>query len=120
MKQPATAKGHVSERISPLNIVTFRRSSAIFGRFFCSPFPAADGRHVIAMFLDVLFVFDQLVVDRLLEVGGLAPSCGKRSITSSTRWKRSRSFITTMSNGVVVVPSSLKPRTCMLLWLVRR
>src|SRR5581483_2448060 len=32
---------------------------------------------------------------------------GTRSITSMTRWKRSRSFSITMSNGVVVVPSSL-------------
>ena len=32
---------------------------------------------------------------------------GTRSITSITRWKRSRSFSMTMSNGVVVVPSSL-------------
>ena len=32
---------------------------------------------------------------------------GTRSITSITRWKRSRSLSITMSNGVVVVPSSL-------------
>ena len=31
---------------------------------------------------------------------------GHRSMTSMTRWKRSRLFIITMSNGVVVVPSS--------------
>ena len=36
-----------------------------------------------------------------------SPSAGTRSITSMTRWKRSRSFSITMSNGVVVVPSSL-------------
>ena len=35
------------------------------------------------------------------------PSPGTRSITSMTRWKRSRSLSMTMSNGVVVVPSSL-------------
>ena len=35
------------------------------------------------------------------------PSCGTRSITSITRWKRSMSLSMTMSNGVVVVPSSL-------------
>src|SRR5262249_13096803 len=39
---------------------------------------------------------------------------GSRAITSITRWKRSRSFSMTMSNGVVVVPSSLYPRTCRL------
>src|SRR5665647_2543556 len=32
---------------------------------------------------------------------------GTRFATSMTRWKRSRVFSTTMSNGVVVVPSSL-------------
>src|SRR5262249_1904843 len=32
---------------------------------------------------------------------------GTRSTTSPARWKRSRSFSTVMSNGVVVVPSSL-------------
>ena len=36
-----------------------------------------------------------------------AASPGTRSITSITRWKRSRSLSITMSNGVVVVPSSL-------------
>ena len=36
-----------------------------------------------------------------------SPRPGTRSITSITRWKRSRSFSMTMSNGVVVVPSSL-------------
>src|SRR5436190_13951376 len=35
------------------------------------------------------------------------PSPGTRSITWATRWKRSMSFIITMSKGVVVVPSSL-------------
>ena len=39
------------------------------------------------------------------------PSHGTRSITSITRWNRSRSLSMTMSNGVVVVPSSLYPRT---------
>ena len=34
-------------------------------------------------------------------------SPGTRSITSITRWKRSMSLRTTMSNGVVTVPSSL-------------
>src|SRR5438128_7900840 len=47
-------------------------------------------------------------------------SPGTRSITSMTRWKRSRSLSITMSKGVVVVPSSLYPRTWMLSWLVRR
>ena len=36
-----------------------------------------------------------------------SPSPGTRSMTSITRWKRSRSLSITMSNGVVVVPSSL-------------
>ena len=37
----------------------------------------------------------------------LVASPGTRSSTSITRWNRSRSFSITMSNGVVVVPSSL-------------
>src|SRR5581483_6209498 len=48
------------------------------------------------------------------------PSDVTRSITSITRWKRSRSLSMTMSNGVVVVPSSLYPRTCRFAWFVRR
>ena len=48
---------------------------------------------------------------RLPSPAGCAPparrATGTRSITSITRWKRSRSFSITMSNGVVVVPSSL-------------
>src|SRR5690349_505065 len=48
------------------------------------------------------------------------PRDGTRSITSITRWKRSRSFRITMSNGVVTVPSSLYPRTWRLAWFVRR
>src|SRR5690349_15083739 len=34
--------------------------------------------------------------------------CGSRSMTSITRWNRSRSFSMTMSNGVVVVPSAVR------------
>src|SRR5215211_4508082 len=45
---------------------------------------------------------------------------GTRSMTSITRWNRSRSLSMTMSNGVVVVPSSLYPRTWRLAWFVRR
>jgi hypothetical protein len=37
----------------------------------------------------------------------VAASPGTRSMTSMTRWNRSRSLSITMSNGVVVVPSSL-------------
>ena len=47
-----------------------------------------------------------------------APSPGTRSMTSATRWKRSSRLRTTMSNGVVVVPSSMKPRTWKLSWFV--
>ena len=42
------------------------------------------------------------------------PSPGTRSITSITRWNLSMSLSTSMSNGVVVVPSSRYPRTCRL------
>src|SRR4029450_2140173 len=55
-----------------------------------------------------------------LAYAALGPSFGTRSITSLTKWKRSRSFSTHISNGVLVVPSSLYPRTCGLRWGVRR
>ena len=41
------------------------------------------------------------------EMAAPAPRPGTRSTTSITRWNRSRSLSITMSNGVVVVPSSL-------------
>ena len=44
---------------------------------------------------------------RLFHFPARGPSAGTRSITSITRWNRSRSFSITMSNGVVVVPFSL-------------
>ena len=48
-------------------------------------------------------------VDHLLAepAAAVAAGPGTRSMTSMTRWKRSMSLSTTMSNGVVVVPSSL-------------
>ncbi len=46
---------------------------------------------------------------RIISATSLARAArpGTRAITSRTRWNRSASFRTTMSNGVVVVPSSL-------------
>ena len=53
---------------------------------------------------------------------------GTRRIASAARWKRLISFITTIWNGVVVVPCSLKPRTwmrstsgcpCTISWIAR-
>ena len=52
-------------------------------------------------------VLDQLVAHFLLEVGGTRAQAGQTVDDVLTRWKRSRSFRTTMSKGVVVVPSSL-------------
>ena len=37
--------------------------------------------------------------------------CGELWIASITKWKRDTRFFTVMSNGVVVVPCSMKPRT---------
>src|SRR5215813_14939625 len=71
------------------------------------PAPARDLRHVVAVLPNVVLVLDQLLLDRLIEIGGAGPSCGSWSITASTRWKRSMSLSTTMSKRVVVVPSSL-------------
>ena len=51
---------------------------------------------------------DPLVDHQLADVARPATrGPGTRSITSITRWNRSRSLSITMSNGVVVVPSSL-------------
>ena len=52
-------------------------------------------------------VVDELVADRLLGVGGARTKLWHAIDHVATRWKRSRSFSTHMSNGVVVVPSSL-------------
>ena len=68
------------------------------------PAPVTDFRHVLAVLGNVALVLDQLIAQGLLDCA--ASRVGTRSITSPARWKRSRSF-TTMSNGVVVVPSSL-------------
>src|ERR1019366_483411 len=46
-------------------------------------------------------------LSRCFSVIPASPVCGRRSIVSITRWNRSRSFSTVMSNGVVMVPSSL-------------
>ena len=58
----------------------------------------ADGLHFAAR-LDASAVREHC--------GARARIFGTRSMTSDTRWKRSRSLSTTMSKGVVVVPSSL-------------
>ena len=60
-----------------LHVVTFRRSAAFPGRPLLCPLPAADRRHVIAVSFDVLLVLDQLLVDRLLEVGRSGAELGK-------------------------------------------
>ena len=89
-----------------LNIISFGRSAAGLELIVPGPPPATNLRHVVAVPVDVLLVIDELVVNRLLEIRKRAPSCGNRSTTSSHRCNRSSSFITAMSNGVVVVPSS--------------
>ena len=72
------------------------------------PEPVADFRHVLPVAVDVLTVLDQLVARAV--ASGRRPRCrvcGRRSMASITRWKRSRSLSTVMSNAVVMVPSSL-------------
>ena len=49
------------------------------------PFPVANFGHVLAVFVDVLFVLDQFVADGLFDVGGAGAELGTRSITSATR-----------------------------------
>src|SRR5262245_5200023 len=52
-----------------LDIVSFRGSCAGAQGLFESPFPTGNLRHVVAVTSDVLLVFDQLLMNRLLEVG---------------------------------------------------
>ena len=89
-----------------LRLVVVGRVGAAGARL-AAPTPVPNLRHVLAVLRDVVLVIDEASRDRLLRVAARAPRCGTRSMTSSTRWKRSMSFNTTMSNGVVVVPSSL-------------
>ena len=65
------------------------------------PAPAADGWIVLAV-----------------GPGARSAKPGTLSMTSITRWNRSRLLSMTISNGVVVVPSSRKPRTWKFWWLV--
>jgi len=76
------------------------------------PFPVPDFGQVEAVLHDVLLVRDKPFPDNLLHGSPFGASRGSRSITSWTRWNRSRSFKTVMSKVVVIVPSSLYPRTC--------
>ena len=72
------------------------------------PGEAADRGVVLAVLAGVR-AGAQAGVDHVLPQVRRAASArpGTRSITSITRWNRSRSFSITMSKGVVVVPSSL-------------
>lgn len=62
------------------------------------------------MLADLMFVLDQFVLQGLLGICGSGRQTGPTSMTSPTRWKPSRSLSTHMSNDVVMVPFSLKPR----------
>src|SRR4051812_44214753 len=55
---------------SALHVVPLRRSASQRRRLLSAPFPAADGRNVVAVLFDVLLVLDQFVVNRLLEISG--------------------------------------------------
>ena len=77
------------------------------GRRGCRPAPVGHVGRVLAVFACVGAVAQALVHHLLAECAARSDSPGTRSITSITRWKRSRSLSITMSNGVVVVPSSL-------------
>ncbi len=72
-----------------------------------SPLPVANLRHVLAVLVDVLLVLDQLVFQLLFQVDALVAGLRQAVDGVQTRWKRSRSFNTVMSKGVVMVPSSL-------------
>ena len=76
-------------------------------RIVVGPLPVADLGHVLAVLAGVGAVPSRSSTICWRSVAARGPSPGTRSMTSMTRWKRSRSLSITMSNGVVVVPSSL-------------
>src|SRR5918995_4910922 len=57
------------------DVVGFRRTDPA-GRCRLAPLPARDIGHVVAVARDVFLVLDQLVLDRLLGVGGPRPELG--------------------------------------------
>ena len=71
------------------------------------PRPVADVRVVLAVLAGPRPRSSRRSTISWRRCAGPPPRPGTRSITSMTRWKRSRSLSMTMSNGVVVVPSSL-------------
>lgn len=70
------------------------------------PLPVEDFGHILTDLVDVVLVGDELVVHLLDQVRALVAQLGRCSRASLTRWKRSISFCTRISNGVVMVPSS--------------
>ena len=73
--------------------------------------PVADVGHVLEVLDDVGVVLGEPLLAPRHEVarpGGVRRALLRASIT---RWYRDALLRTTMSNGVVVVPSSMKPRT---------
>src|SRR5438445_751570 len=65
------------------NVVPFGGSAPRTRGTFLTPLPAADGRNVVAMPGDVLLVLDQLLVDRLLEIGGSGAQLPQQAMTTS-------------------------------------
>lgn len=53
-----------------LDVVAFRRPSSSGFRFVLSPSPAADLRRVLTVLVDILFVIDESVADRLFGICG--------------------------------------------------
>ena len=85
-----------------------------------APAPVSDFGHVLAVLPDIGMVGFEHAFDHGHDAVDLRSSPGTRRMAASARWKRSIAFITAISNGVVVEPSSWKPWTWKLTWLLRR
>ena len=76
--------------------------------------------HVCTMGADIVVVLAQPVEAVLLYGGSPGGKAGDAVDYLDREVETVEAVRTTMSKGVVVVPSSLKPRTWMPSWLVRR
>ena len=87
----------------------FRPTVCLFGRrrFAILPPPVAHLGQVDAVVADVLAVLDELILHLLHEVGAAVAELRQAADRVDDEVKRSMSFKTRISKGVVMVPSSL-------------
>jgi hypothetical protein len=86
-----------------------------FALFAHTPFPVADFRHVFSVFVDVGLVVQQIVAKKLFGVGGAWTQTRHTVDDIAGQVKAVKIVQYHHVKGVVVVPSSLYPRTCKLM-----